>query len=72
MGVIADVILAVAEVAVASGAIAEFQLRIAGICPAADSAAMGVGGSFFGTSLSKGNRGGLPGSGFFPFSLIYA
>ena len=43
MSVVADVIFAVAEVAVAPGAIAEFQFRIGGIISAAYSAAMGVG-----------------------------
>ena len=38
MGVIGDVILAIAMVAAAAGAVAEFQLRIGHIRPAADRA----------------------------------
>lgn len=42
MGMVIDVILAVAVISVATGAITEFQLRVAHICASADSAAVGV------------------------------
>jgi hypothetical protein len=44
MAVIADMFLAIAIVALATGAIPEFQFRIADIRSAADGAAMGIGG----------------------------
>ena len=53
MGVIADVFFAVAVVAVAAGAVAEFQLRIGHIGSAADGAAVGVGG------LHRGGAGSI-------------
>lgn len=40
VGVIVDVIFAVAEIAVAFGAVSEFQLRVGHICPAADDASV--------------------------------
>ena len=43
MGMIIDVIFAIAEVAVASGAITEFQFRVAFIRSAADGTAVGIG-----------------------------
>ena len=61
MGVIIDVILAIAEIAVAAGAVAEFQIRIAHIGASADGAAVGEVlclpgcGSFF---LTEGNGAG--------------
>ena len=58
---IADVILAVAEIAVATGAIAEFQLRVGDIGFAANGAAMGVSGMGFLLCLctGEGDRAGL-------------
>ena len=51
MGVIADMILAVAIVAIAPGAVPELQFRIRNICTAADGAAVGVGSGCFFLSL---------------------
>ena len=72
MSVIGDMVLAAAVVALAPGAVTEFQLRKFGIRPAADGAAVGIGGfglchgGFVGTGGDKGNnlgavlgRGGL-------------
>ena len=61
MGMIADVILTVAEIAVAAGAVAEFQLRIGGIGSAADCAAVGVVAFSLGLTAGEGDRAGLPG-----------
>lgn len=58
MGVIADVVLAVAEVAVAPGAVTEFQLRVTRIRSAADGAAMGVSGGAFLPGLRAGEGDG--------------
>ena len=58
MGVVVDVILAVAVVAVAAGAVTEFQLRVAHVCPSADGAFVGVGGFYRGvTCLVRAGRG---------------
>ena len=57
MGVVVDVVLAVAVVAVALGAVAELQLRIGNIGAAADGAAVMVG------SLGLGFLPGVEGDG---------
>ena len=44
MGMVADVVLAVAVVAIAPGTVAELQFGVGYICPAANGAAVGVGG----------------------------
>ena len=54
MLVIADVVFAVAMVAIAPGAVPEFQLRIAHICPPANGAAVVVGG--VGLLIGRGSR----------------
>ena len=56
MTVVADVVFAVAVVALAAGTVTEFQFRIADICSAADGAAVGVGCflGFFGCLISCG------------------
>ena len=65
MRMIIDVILTVAEITAAAGAIPEFQLRICHICPSADGAAVGIGG--FGRGMlcliraGKGDGAGLLG-----------
>ena len=59
MGVIADVILAVAEVAAALGAISEFQLGICGIRPAAHGAAVGIRRCAFLRATVEGDGTGL-------------
>ena len=59
MGVIADVILAVADVAAALGAISEFQLGICGIRPAAHDTAMGIRRCAFLCAPVKGDGTGL-------------
>ena len=63
MGVIADMILAVAVIAVAFGTVTEFQLRIGHICPSANCAAVGVGdGLLFamgGIAVGEGDRTGF-------------
>jgi len=56
MGMVVDMILAVAEVAVTAGAVPEFQLRVGHIRSAADGTLVGVGG--FGSG-----GGGLVGAG---------
>jgi len=60
---IADMLLAVAEIAVAPGAVAELQLRVGGVCFAANGAAVhiqipGLGGwLLYPVSRCKGNGG---------------
>ena len=44
VGVVADVFFAVAVVAIAPGTVAELQFGVGYICPAANGAAVGVGG----------------------------
>ena len=63
---IADVILAVAEIAVTTGAIAKFQLRVGNIGFAANGAAMGVSGMGFLLWLcaGEGHRASLLWCGF--------
>ena len=57
---IADMLLTVTEIAVAAGAVAKFQLRIAYIGSAAYGAAVGVAGlGLFGFLFGKGNGTGL-------------
>lgn len=65
MGVVIDVILAVAEVAVATGAVAELQLGIGHIGATAYGTAVQIGGLSFFLALVKGDCSGgplLPGS----------
>ena len=58
MGVVVDVILAVAVVAIAAGAVTEVQLRVTHICPPADGAFVGVGGFYRGVAcLVRAGRG---------------
>ena len=64
MGVIADMILAIAVVAVAAGAIAEFQFRVRDICASADGAAVGIVRLCRGSALTSGERNGLAGCRF--------
>ena len=76
MFVIADMILAIAIIAIAPGTIAEFQVRVGCIRPAADGAAMVI-GSFWGghrglirTGGGEGDDAGLLlGGGGFLFLL---
>ena len=69
MGVIVDMILAVAVVAATTGAVAEFQFRIAQICTAANSTFMGIGclglwsRSLIGSGSGEGDDLGLLRSG---------
>lgn len=69
MIVIADMVLAVAEIALAPGAVPELQLRIGKICPSADCAAVGVrcfgGGWRSCTGIVERNRAGF---GFWLFT----
>lgn len=44
MGMVVDVILAIAIIAIAAGTIPEFQIRIGNIGSAANGAAVGIGG----------------------------
>ena len=44
MRMIADVVLTIAEISLAAAAITEFQIRMAHVSPAANHAAVGVGG----------------------------
>ena len=70
MSVIVDMILAVTVVAVASGAIAEFQFRIGYICASAYSAPMGVIGMFLCRGLGrKWNGGRFSHGGFLPDAM---
>ena len=70
VAVVIDMILAVAVIALAPGAVAELQFRVGHVRPAADGAAVGVGG--FGRSLGGGvgasvelnDLGLLPGGAF--------
>ena len=69
MGVIVDVIFAVAEVAVAPGAVTEFQFRVAGIGSAANCTAMRVGnGGLLAAAPGERNRSGLIGRCLFLLS----
>ena len=56
MCVIGNMILAIAEIALAPGTIPEFQLRIGAIRATADGATMGVGG--FGLLIHRNGTGG--------------
>ena len=73
MGMVADMILTVAVVAVTAGAIPEFQIRVGDICSAAYGAAVMVGrcgfcgGSLIGTCTVKINGLLLIGNFRFPF-----
>ena len=67
MAVIADMFLAIAIVALATGAIPEFQFRIADICSAADGAAVGIGG--FGCGFCGFVGASIKGDNFRPFLL---
>ena len=60
MGVIVDVILAITEIAVAAGAVTEFQLRVGNIGSAADGTAMGVSRCGFLFRLFTGEMDGVP------------
>ena len=68
MRVIVDVIPTVAMEALTTGAVPEFQLRIANICSSADCAPMGIrrfhrgGGGFIGTCRGEGDGFSLSGS----------
>ena len=73
MAVIADVILAVAVIAIAPGAVTELQLRIGDVVSSAYGAAVGVGcfgcslGGFIGAGIKPDHLGTLrSGSGLFP------
>lgn len=71
MGVIVDMVLTVAEVTAAAGAIAEFQLWVTHIRPSADRAAVGVG--CFGCSvLSLVGAGKGDGAGLFCLGRLFA
>ena len=71
MVVIVDMVDAVAEIALAPGAVAEFQLRMLRIGPSADHAPVGVGrlglggGGFVRAGLGEGNHLGAFGFGSF-------
>ena len=71
VGVIADVILAVADVAAALGAISEFQLGICGIRPAAHDTAMGIRLCAFLRAPVKGNGTGLLTGRLFGRSMVH-
>ena len=61
MIVVVDMILAVAEIALAAGAIPELQLRVGQISPTADGAFMGIGrfgrcnGGLIGSGIGEGD-----------------
>ena len=65
MGVVIDVLFAVAVVALAPGAVPEFQLGEFGVRPAADSAAVGIGcyrlccAGLIRACVREGNRAGF-------------
>ena len=65
MGVIADMILAVAVITLAAGAVTEFQLRVGGVGSAADGAFVGVVCFGFGVGGLIGT-GGREGDDFAP------
>ncbi len=63
MRVIADVLLAVAVVAIAAGAVPELQLRIGNVGASADGTPMGVGG-FNRSGCCLVGAGNVEGNGF--------
>ena len=71
MCVIVDVLLTIAMIAVAPGAVAEFQIGVGDIGTTTDGAAMIVGCGTFRSAFGKGDRTGLfSGSWFFAGNVI--
>ena len=59
MGVVVNVFLAVTEISITPGTVAEFQRRMGHICPAAHTATVGVGGCLLFRPLNDNGSAGL-------------